>query len=188
MNIHKRILSVIAITLITIGAISSPLLKTRNALYCYADDTIDDWQNVTTNEQLVEAFQYYCKSRDITFEGSVADAVTSFTTQTFQNACRGAGIDMNSIQAHLKYDTDNLGNTRYLFDATGISLYNRIFAQFLQDNELEVGDENVNKNINDGYSYNGISCYEYASSTNNGVNSQTLSAVCTKKGSAINGL
>ena len=119
--------------------------------FSYADTTTDNWQNVTTNEELVEAFQYYCKSRDLTIEGSVADGVTSFTTQTFNNICNAIGIDQTALQAHLKKLTDG-NNIKYLFDSTGITAYNQIFAQFLQDNELEEGDEDVNKNV-----YNGAS-------------------------------
>lgn len=123
--------------------------------FSYADAVTYEWQNVTTNAQLVEAFRYYCKSRDLTIEGSAADVITSFTTQTFNNICNGIGIDVTAIQAHLKYATDQNGNVKYLWDSTGITAYNQIFAQFLQDNNLQVGDsanENDNK-LYDGYMF-----------------------------------
>ena len=120
--------------------------------FAYADTTTDNWQNVTTNEELAEAFRYYCKSRDLTIEGSIADGVTSFTTMTFNNLCNGLGIDMTALQAHLKKETDG-SNVRYLFDSTGITAYNNIFGQFLQDNELSVGDTVNDEELYDGQLY-----------------------------------
>ena len=118
-----------------------------------------NWEDVTPNEELVEAFQYYCKSRDLTIEGSLADAVTSFTTQTFNNICNALGYDITALQAHLKKETDG-SNIRYLFDSTGITAYNAIFSQFLQDNEIDVGDS-VNKTLYSGkYNTGGLFVYE----------------------------
>lgn len=143
----KRLFSIITISLILTGSFFSGY----NLKYpVYADSTTDNWTQVTTNEQLVEAFKYYCKSRDLTIEGSVADAVTSFTTKSFNGLCNTLGIDLTALQSEIKYQTDgNLGN-RFLFSSLGIDAYNRIFAQFLQDNNLEVGDE-----VNDEVLYSG---------------------------------
>lgn len=124
----------------------------------YADSTTEEWQNVTTNEELAEAFRYYCKSRDLTIDGSIADGVTKFTTQTFNNIVRVLGIDVTALQANLKKSTDNNGRLQFLFNQSGISTYNRIFSQFLQDNNLAVGDTVNNKELYDGYSFNGTLC------------------------------
>lgn len=133
----KRLFSIISISLIIIGVFFNSYF-----IECpvYADTTTDNWTNVTTNAELVEAFRYYCKSRDVTIDGSIADGVTKFTTATFNGLCNSLGIDITSLQAHLKRDTDGNAGVRFLFDSTGINAYNRIFAQFLQDNDLEVGD------------------------------------------------
>lgn len=117
----------------------------------YADSTTEEWQNVTTNEELAEAFRYYCKSRDLTIDGSIADGVTKFTTQTFNNIVRVLGIDVTALQANLKKSTDNNGRLQFLFNQSGISTYNRIFSQFLQDNNLAVGDS-ANETDNQLYS------------------------------------
>lgn len=169
----KRILTSIAIIFICFMAFLDGF---KSADFVYADSSVDDWQNVTTNEQLVDAFRYYCKSRDLTIEGSAADVITSFTTQIFNDICNGLGIDVTALQAHLKYETDG-SNIRYLFDSTGITAYNRIFAQFLQDNDLEVGDTNVNKTLYSGVNfinYDGSSCLvtitENVNSSNNYAN------------------
>ena len=135
----------------------------------YADSTTDNWQNVTTNAELVEAFRYYCKSRDLTIDGSVANAVTQFTTQTFNGLCNTLGLDITALQAHLKYETDGNLGTRFLFDTVGINAYNQIFAQFLQDNNLEVGDENVNKTLKSGTWWEddqGNGCFIFKTSNN----------------------
>lgn len=143
----KRIFSIFAISLIITG-----LFFECYTLKCpvYADDTLDGWMNVTTNAQLVEAFRYYCKSRDLTIEGSLADGVTSFTTKTFNGLCNTLGYDLTALQAQIKYRTDSNLGLQYLFTATGIDAYNQIFAQFLQDNELEVGDTDVDKTVYSG--------------------------------------
>lgn len=121
----------------------------------YADSTTEEWQNVTTNEELAEAFRYYCKSRDLTIDGSIADGVTKFTTQTFNNIVRVLGIDVTALQANLKKSTDKNGRLQFLFNQSGISTYNRIFSQFLQDNNLSVGDtaDEQNNTVYDGYFY-----------------------------------
>lgn len=129
---HIKRLSILLLCLIFV---LSPVIE------CYAainDDIL--WQPLNSENELVEAFQDYCKSRDLTIEGSVADAVTTATTGTFNGLCNKLGIDITALQADLKKSTDQAGNVQWLFNSNGITAYNRIFAQFLQDNELEVGD------------------------------------------------
>lgn len=100
---------------------------------------------------LVKNFQAYCKSRDLTIEGSLTDAVTTFTTSAFNSACNEIGINITQLQAEIKAEYDQSGKPiKFLMNEFGVMAMNRIFAQFLQDNELEVGDENVNKNVYDG--------------------------------------
>lgn len=148
MEIVKRI-SIIAITfLILLTSAFYSYTRIDSRCLVYADS--DDWTQVTTNEQLVEAFRYYCKSRDVTIDGSIANAVTQFTTKSFNGIVNFLGIDVTALQAHLKYRTDGNLGLRYLFDREGISAYNRIFAQFLQDNDLAVGDQVENKEVLSG--------------------------------------
>lgn len=160
------ILRKIAILLMCMIFITTPLFCCSS----YAASSVSDWYQVTTNDQLSDAFRYYCKSRDLTIEGSLADAVTSFTTQTFNSMCNAIGIDMTALQAHLKYRTDNLGHIEYLFDSTGITAYNQIFAQFLQDNEIDVGDS-VDDVVYSGSYFrddNGKSCLMFIINRNGG--------------------
>lgn len=116
-------------------------------------DTNIEWENCTTAEEQAEAFKAYCKSRDLTIEGSIADGVTSFTTHTYQNLVNTLGLDINALQADIKKTTDSNGVTKFLFNVSGISAMNRIFSQFLQDHELEVGDT---ANENDNIVYSGV--------------------------------
>ena len=109
------------------------------------------WQPLNSDSELVEAFQYYCKSRDLTIDGSVANAVTQFTTGAFNGCCNTLGINITQLQAELMVDRSNAPDgVRYLFSSTGIDAYNRIFAQFLQDNNLSVGDQNVDQEVYSG--------------------------------------
>lgn len=117
--------------------------------FSYAETSV--WQPLNSSSELVEAFQYYCKSRDLTIDGSVANAVTQFTTGAFNSCCNTLGINITQLQAELMVDRSNAPDgVRFLFSASGIDAYNRIFAQFLQDNNLDIGDENVNENVYSG--------------------------------------
>lgn len=113
----------------------------RCSRFVYADTSTDQWETVTTNQELAEAFRYYCKSRNLVIEGSLLDALTQFTTNSFNTICNTLGIDSTALQAHLKRSVDSNGRVQFLFDEFGVTAYNRIFAEFLQNNNLEVGDE-----------------------------------------------
>lgn len=125
----------------------------------------------------VIAFQAYCKSRDLTIEGSLTDAVTTFTTGAFNSACNEVGINISELQAEIKAEYDSLGKpVKFFFNDTGVMAMNRIFAQFLQDNELEVGDTDVNKLVYSGLYFtdaDGNSCMVFVSDvTGQGVQGQ----------------
>lgn len=133
----------------------------RCSHFVYADSSTDQWTTVTTNQELAEAFRYYCKSRNLVIEGSVADALTSFTTNTFNTICDTLGIDITALQAHLKRSTDSNGRVQFLFDQFGVTAYNRIFAEFLQNNDLSVGDSVNQQDVYSGEvvtDNNGVSC------------------------------
>lgn len=99
----------------------------------------DEWNNSDLSKQ-VSAFKAYCKSRNITIDGSVADGVTSFTSQTYQSICNFLGINIDALQSEIKYKTDGNLGLKWFFTSSGLSAYNRIFSEFLQNNNLEVGD------------------------------------------------
>lgn len=144
-----------------------------NSISVYADDTTNQWTTVTTNQELAEAFRYYCKSRNLTIEGSVLDALTTFTTNNFNTICNTLGIDITALQAHLKRSTDSNGKVQFLFDQFGVTAYNRIFAEFLQNNNLAVGDsaDEQNNTVYSGYVFtddDGNSCLVYFFAGNGG--------------------
>lgn len=123
----------------------------------------DQWEDVTSNEQLADAFRAYCKSRNTVIDGSVLDAVTSFTTTTFNNLCNTLGIDVTLLQAELHRSYTGSGY-KYAFSQLGLSTYNRIFAEFLQNNDLSVGDSVEDKVLKSGRWFqdddgNGCWCY-----------------------------
>lgn len=146
----KRLLSILFITLILISSFFS----------CYQIDYIayasspEGYTQASSESDLVSAFRAYCKSRNLAIEGSVADAVTKFTTQTFNNICNTLGYDPTTLQAELYYKTSGNTGLQWYFTSTGIAAYNRIFAEFLQNNNLQVGDSVNDQNLYDGYLYN----------------------------------
>ena len=133
----KKFISCLTITLILTASFISGYVKTSSFVYA---DSIDTWTQVTTTDELVEAFRYYCKSRNLVIEGSALDAITSVSTSAFTNICNSSGINITALQAHIKWAVDGNNGLKYYFDSTGISLYNRIFSEFLQNNNLSVGD------------------------------------------------
>lgn len=145
----------------------------------YADSNTDTWTSVTTNQELAEAFRYYCKSRNLAIEGSVLDALTTFTTNNFNTICNTLGIDVTALQAHLKRSTDSNNRVQFLFDQFGVTAYNRIFAEFLQNNNLSVGDSanQQDDTIYEGYFYNdpsGNACFCYVVTDTGPKENQTL--------------
>lgn len=119
-----------------VGVVSVP------TIYSYAESSNSDlYTPLRSQSDLVTSFQVYCKSRDLTIDGSVADAVTTFTTGAFNGACNTLGLNISELQAEIKAEYDQTGKpVKFLFNSTGVMAMNRIFAQFLQDNNLQVGD------------------------------------------------
>ena len=116
------------------------------------DDAI--YVPLRSQNDAVKAFQAYCKSRDLTIEGSLTDAVTTFTTGAFNSACNELGIDITELQAEIKAEYDSSGEpVKFFFNDTGVMAMNRIFSQFLQDNELSVGDSVQDQNVYVGYTF-----------------------------------
>lgn len=109
----------------------------------------DDWEESSIADQ-VNAFKAYCKSRNVAIDGSILDAVTSWTTSTYNDICNSLGIDPAQLQAEIKHRTDSNKGLQWLFTQQGLSAYNRIFAEFLQNNDLNVGDEVENKQVYSG--------------------------------------
>lgn len=117
------------------------------------------WENADLEKQ-VEAFKAYCKSRNLTIDGSIANAVTRFTTNTYQSICNTLGININALQAEIKYRTDSNIGLQWFFTSSGLSAYNRIFAEFLQNNQIEVGQNIGNEVIYSAKSIDGFLIYE----------------------------
>lgn len=141
---HKSLIAKFSIIIILTLSFVNSYSKTSSLVY--ADTTTDQWTSVTTNEELAQAFQYYCKSRNLFIDGSVLGSATKFTTQTFDNICNTLGINMSALQADIKKSTDKNGGLQFLFNQSGVSAYNRIFAELLQNHDLQEGD-NVENDI-----------------------------------------
>ena len=147
----KKIIANLSIILILSGVFCNVCyfnsrLSVYDRPFVYAQDS---WQNVN-NDDLVTAFKYYCKSRNLVINGSIADSLTSFTTETFNNIISVLGIDPTLLQAELKKTTDGNLGLRFLFTQTGVNFYNRIFSEFLQNNDFSVGDDIDNEVVYSG--------------------------------------
>lgn len=115
------------------------------------------------NDQ-VDAFRAYCKSRNLFVEGSALDTITDVTTSIYQHLVADAGLDINELQNQIYKKTSGNVGAQWFFTQTGISAYNRLFAELLQNNDLAVGDTVDNKNIFNGEKFiddDGNSCLVY---------------------------
>lgn len=148
-----------------VGVVSVP------TIYSYAETT-NNFEPIRDQSDAVYAFQYYCKSRDLTIEGSISDAVTSYTTDAYNYTCNKIGVNPTELQAQIQAEYDQAGKPiKFLFSATGVDVFNRLFSQFLQDNELQVGDTNVNELVKSGSLFvddNGNACYVFKTTNTSG--------------------
>ena len=100
----KKFSCITLICLICTFSFLAPICN--SASYSYAATIPEGWTQASSNADLVSAFKAYCKSRNLAIEGSIADAVTSFTTSTFNNICNTLGIDVTALQAEIASRTD----------------------------------------------------------------------------------
>lgn len=150
--IMKRITAHLIITLILTISILGGFYG--NTIYLFGKDRFvygasDNWTDIDSSD-LGSAFRAYCKSRNLAIEGSILDATTTWTTETVNSICQTLGIDITTLQAQCKKATDGNIGYKWLFSVTGMSLWNRIFAELLQNNNLSVGDNDVEKVVYSG--------------------------------------
>lgn len=107
----KRLLASVSIIMLITTAFVSCYFKC-SSISVYADGVPDGYSPAGANDQ-VDAFKYYCKSRNLAIEGSVLDAVTQVTTKAYQSAVTGAGFDMNQLQNEI-YKSTGAGQNFFL--------------------------------------------------------------------------
>lgn len=108
---------------------------------CYAETVPSGYQQVTTQKQLTEAFLAYCKSRDSELSSSVLGASLTFAyNDIIVPATQALGLDINDIQANLYYAQQGNSGMRYFMNLAGVNAFNDIFAYFIQEKDLQVGD------------------------------------------------
>lgn len=142
-----------------------------------------DWNRVTTNDQMVQSFLAYCKSRDSNIVGGTANAVSNFTYSMMQQLSKSVGIDLNELQSELYYKQENNQGIQWFMTATGIQAYNSLFARLISENGFEVG-ESADKTLYSGKSFidaDNYFCLVYIQPSTT-TNSSNLSDVCTYLG------
>ena len=113
----------------------------------------------SSDTDLANAFRAYCKSRNLNLEGTAVGAITSFTTQTFNKICDFLNYDLTALQAEVYYMTSGNSGLQWYFTSSGIAAYNRIFAEFLQNNNLQVGDTVNDQVLKSGLFYQDLDGY-----------------------------
>lgn len=117
-----------------------------------------------SRQDLIDSFTAYCKSRNVLVNGTLLGSAAEWIGSTLENTIDVLGIDMNYLQAQINKETSGNLGVRWLISANGIGLYNRILAELLQREELEVGDTDVYKKVYSGDTftdYDGNKCLVY---------------------------
>lgn len=153
--------------------------------FVFADSVPSGFTQVDNEADQVEAFKYYCKSRNLAIEGSVLDAVTQVTTKAYQTAVNAVsseiGFDINSLQNEL-YKRNTSSGQEFFYTASGINAMNRIFAEFLQNNNLAVGDEVNDQVLEQGKFYNGSFVYVFQYTDTLSVSDGVSHQICLSTG------
>lgn len=145
-RVHVQLLNMtrkILITILISTLLAVPIIGQLN-FNVYAESS-----SVVTREEAKEAFRAYCISRNLLVDGSVLGSAASWLGNAFDNAITTLGIDMDEIQTELSKVYSGNG-FKWAFTASGIALYNRIFAELLQREDLEIDDTDVNKLVYSG--------------------------------------
>lgn len=152
-----------------------------NEVYAYGLPT--GYEPVSTDD-LTAAFRAYCRSRDLTYEGSIADAVTSVSSAALQRVISTLGISNDELQAEC-YKNFSGAKYKWFFTVTGVNLLNRIFAQLLQDYDLSVGQEHIDETVKSGEWFidsDGYGCFVFViNRSNNWISSETVNTGTTYK-------
>lgn len=152
-----RMIRKIFITILISTLLAVPIIGQLN-FNVYAESSA-----TVTREEAKEAFRAYCISRNLLVDGTVLGSAASWLGGAFDSAIDSLGIDMDYLQTQLSKVYDSAG-FKWAFTASGIALYNRIFAELLQREDLSVGDEDVDKRVYSGKTFtddDGNSCLVY---------------------------
>ena len=167
-NVMGKIKSSLLIILICTMSFVSGYTSVSKTSFVFASAP-EGYIQSSSDTDLANAFRAYCKSRNLNLEGTTLGAITSFTTQTFNNICDFLNYDLTALQAEVYYKTSGNSGLQWYFTSSGIAAYNRIFAEFLQNNNLNVGDS-VNDTLQSGLWFedvDGYGCFVYDVTTIN---------------------
>lgn len=175
--IMKKILIIIIVLFIALSGFFTGFFGVGLACIYAADENTapEGYTQVSSNNQLGEAFLAYCKSRDSEITSSVVGASATAAYDSLAKFCRFSGFNVADLQSHLWYLSESNQPTKWFFDSTGINLYNQAFAYLIQEHDLEVGDP-ADVDLYDGDYFiddNGNTCLVYKTNYSN--NSSTIS-------------
>lgn len=120
----------------------------------YADsDLPSGYTPANTDRDLASSFNDYVKSRNANFNGSLPDAANIYILNLMNRGAQNLDTNLDTIKNNLAKKSETGGKVIWYLDSTVTNFYNRLFDFLLQDLELSVGDENVDKTVYNGKYY-----------------------------------
>lgn len=131
---------------------------------CYASGAPSGYTPATSDQDLAQSFNDYCKSRDAKFTSSSPGSTYTYVYNYIKKYAAYAGYDIDSLQEGLYKSTSEGGGVmRWYMSSQLIGMYNNLFAYLINENDLEVGDT-ANVNVYSGLAYtdyDGNTCLIY---------------------------
>lgn len=135
----KRVGSILMIIFIMI-TFMIPYLRDP-VLVFGADNLPSGYTPVTDDQELAQAFNAYCKSRDCEFTGTNEGAVYTYLYNDIKKGLGYLGYNIDELQEGLYAQYNSAGAiSRFYWDSTSLGIANQLFAYFIRENDLEVGD------------------------------------------------
>lgn len=169
MKLIKTILINLLIVVLLLMASASVYFANYKGLPVFADSVPSGYSPVTSDDELAQSFNDYCKSRDAEFTSTMPGATYTYIYNYMKKGANYLGYDIDSIQEGLykSYTASGTIGKWYMTTQT-IDFYNRLFAYLINENDLQVGDS-ANVNLYSGLAYtdyDGNTCLIYVSRSN----------------------
>lgn len=132
--------------------------------FSYADETIDQWEDVDSDELYGRAFNAYMKNRGGAYTSSqgIGKSLFNWDYNTLMLLGRGLGIDVQSLNNKIHYYVDNNGVYKFMYDTSAIGILNNLYEAVLDKYGIDYTNTDVDIDVYNGYATdNGFHLYVF---------------------------